>query len=122
MKRTTALVGAVIVAALGLACGDLGDQSDTDAPVVGITSPLADSTVAGTVSFSAQVFDGFGVAKVEFIVDGETVGEDITSPYATLWNTRSVGDGVHALRVQATDNAGNVGFASISVTVDNAKQ
>jgi hypothetical protein len=29
------------------------------------------------------------------------------------------GNGPHALRVEAVDPAGNIGFASIAVTVDN---
>ncbi|MBL8984901.1 MAG: hypothetical protein JNJ80_01430 [Gemmatimonadetes bacterium] len=114
------MVGVVgSLAALGCS---LGEQVDTDAPVVGISSPKADSTVSGTVAFSAQVLDGYGVAKVEFLVDGVVVGEDLTAPYSYSWNTRAESNGPHGLRAQATDPSGNVGFASISVTVDNTRQ
>lgn len=103
------------------ACGT-GPQSDTDTPVVFITSPKADSTVSGQVSFAAQVYDGFGVARVVFKVDGVVVGEDVSEPWGVLWSTIGAGNGAHALRVEATDPAGNTGFTSISVTVDNSRQ
>jgi len=121
MKRFL-LVSLGAGAAIGAACGLPSEQADTDAPIVFITSPLADSTVGGTVAFSAQVFDGFGVASVKFMVDGRVVGEDVIEPFAVNWNTRGVGNGLHALRAEARDPAGNTGFTSISVTVDNTRQ
>ena len=109
------------LALVGAACNS-APQVDTDSPVVFITSPKADSTVGGQVAFSAQVFDGFGVAKVVFKVDGVTIGEDLAAPWGVLWSTQSAGNGPHALRVEATDPAGNSGFTSIGVTVDNSRQ
>lgn len=118
MKRWALGIGAGLLA---MACGNVTTQSDTDSPIVFITSPKADSTVGGTVAFSAQALDGFGVDSVVFTVDGAPVGVDITSPFGVQWNTRSYGNGVHALRATAFDPAKNTGFASISVTVDNTK-
>ncbi len=121
MTRKYATAGWVGLALAGWACGT-PTQVDTDAPVVFITSPKADSTVGGQVSFSAQVYDGFGVAKVVFKVDGVVLGEDLTEPWGVLWSTVGAGNGRHALRVEATDFAGNTGFTSIGVTVDNSRQ
>lgn len=120
MTRTfVAILTATVL--LGGACNS-APQADTDTPLVFITSPKADSTVAGQVAFSAQVFDGFGVAKVVFKVDGTVLGEDVTEPWGVLWSTQGAGNGPHSLRAEATDFAGNTGFVSISVTVDNSKQ
>ena len=105
----------------GVACS-LGEQVDTDAPVVTILSPQANSTVSGLVVFSAQVLDGFGVDKVRFLVDGNLLAEDQTEPYSVNWQTSGAGNGPHALRVEATDFAGNSSFTSIGVTVDNSRQ
>ena len=115
------MAGIAATALIGAACS-LGEQTDTDSPIVAITAPLKDSTVGGAISFAAQVLDEFGVAKVEFIVDGQVIDEDPISPFATTWNTRAGADGPHALQVRATDLSGNVGSASIGVTVDNTKQ
>lgn len=121
MTRKLVAAALTALAWAGTACGS-PTQSDTDAPVVFIVSPKADSTVSGQVAFSAQVFDGFGVAKVVFSVDGVVLGEDLAEPWGVLWGTQSAGNGPHALRVEATDFAGNVGFRSIGVTVDNSRQ
>jgi hypothetical protein len=121
MTQAFPILAVVAATVAGTACS-ITEQADTDTPVVIITSPSSESTVGGTVSFSAQVFDGFGIAKVEFMVDGAVIGEDLFTPFSTLWNTRASGDGNHALRVQATDHAGNTGFSSIGVTVDNSRQ
>ncbi len=123
MTRKLIAVAAALtgLAWAGTACGS-PTQADTDSPVVFIVSPKADSTVSGQVAFSAQVFDGFGVAKVVFSVDGVVLAEDLAEPWGVLWGTQSAGNGPHALRVEATDFAGNVGFRSIGVTVDNSRQ
>lgn len=121
MKQVWLIFGLATLAG-SAACGSLGEQTDTDSPIVGIIAPQAADTVGGTVSISAQVLDGFGIAKVEFLIDGTVIGEDPIAPYAYPWNTRSSGDGPHSVRVQATDLSGNVGFATISVTVDNTRQ
>lgn len=105
----------------GAACS-ITDQADTDAPLVAIISPKADSTVGGTVAFSVQALDSFGVDSVVFTVDGTRIGVDISSPFSIDWNSRAVSNGTHGLRAEATDPKGNRGFASISVTVDNTRQ
>ena len=119
MKRLVALAG---LGAVVMACGGITNQSDTDSPIVLIISPKADSTVGGTVNFAVQALDGFGVDSVVFKVDGVAIGTDISTPFSVSWNTRASGNGAHALRAEAYDPSGNVGFNSISVTVDNTKQ
>ncbi len=121
MTRKLVAAGLAGLAWAGAGCGNPA-QADTDSPIVFIVSPKADSTVSGQVAFSAQVFDGFGVAKVVFKVDGVVLLEDLAEPYGVVWATQGAGNGPHALRVEATDFAGNVGFRSIGVTVDNSRQ
>lgn len=118
MKRLLVGMG---VGLLTMACGSVTTQSDTDSPIVFITSPKADSTVGGAVAFTAQALDGFGVDSVVFKVDGVAIGTDLTDPFSVLWSTQAAGNGVHSLRAEAFDPSGNSGFASISVTVDNTK-
>jgi hypothetical protein len=112
------------VAGLGtaLGCGGPTEATDTDAPFIAITSPANGATVSGLVLFSATALDGFGIAKVRFLVDGQLLAEDFTAPYQTNWNTLSAGNGPHALRAEAIDLVGNSAFTSISVTVDNSRQ
>lgn len=117
-RWVVSLVGVSLVAA---ACfGDVNQQSDTDAPIIQITSPSTD-TVAGLVIFQANVQDAFGVDKVVFKVDGTTTFQDLTAPYQTTWNTISAGNGPHSLRVEATDINGNASATTLNVVVDNRK-
>lgn len=87
------------------------------APTVAVTSPgngatlRAGSTLA--VSASAEDADG-GVAKVEFFVGEEKIGEDTTAPFGVSW--MGVPAGTHVLTARATDNDGGQG-TSLAVTI-----
>ena len=93
--------------------------SDTQAPTVDLTSPLTGTTVSGTISVSANASDNAGVAGVQFLLDGASLGTMVsTSPYATDWNTASATAGTHVLQARATDFSGNVTTSGpVSVTV-----
>ena len=93
---------------------------DATAPSASITSPTAGATVTGTISISAIASDNVAVAGVRFQVDGANIGsEDIAAPYSVSWDTRTVGNGLHALTAIARDAAGNVATSSVSITVSN---
>lgn len=100
-----------------------GTPTDTIAPTVAMTNPLAGTTLQGAVTLSATAVDnigGSGVAKVDFYVDNQKVGTVSSSPYQLQWNSVSVANGSHALYAVATDNAGNAGSSSVvNVTVFN---
>src|SRR5207247_6424677 len=52
--------------------------SDCTPPTVAITSPASGSTVAGTITISADASDNVGVIGVEFRIDGASGVEDTT--------------------------------------------
>jgi thermitase len=92
---------------------------DTTPPTVSISSPVTGATVTGTITVSGLATDNVGVVKVELWVDG-TLNTSTTSPsYALSWNSASVPNAGHNLTVKAYDAAGNVGQASVGVTVAN---
>ncbi len=101
------------------ACG-FGDVTDGFAPFITITSPV-EAEVANVVSFSANVIDETGVAKVTFLVDGAVLADDLEEPYTTSWDTTLLEDGVHLLQVKAEDLSGNKSSVSKGVTVKNTK-
>ena len=94
--------------------------ADTTPPTVSMTAPAA-GTVTGTVTVSANAADNIGVAGVQFLLDGVSLGtEDTTSPYSISWNTASASNGTHVLTARARDAAGlNTTSAGVSVTVNN---
>ena len=83
-----------------------------------MTAPTAGSVVSGNVTVSATATDNVGVAGVQFLLDGASLGaEDTTAPYSMTWDTTSASNGVHTLQARARDAAGNSATSSSSVTV-----
>ena len=83
-----------------------------------MTAPAAGSVVSGNVTVSASATDNVGVAGVQFLLDGASLGaEDTTAPYSMTWDTTSASNGVHTLQARARDAAGNTATSSSSVTV-----
>ncbi|MFD2255588.1 Ig-like domain-containing protein [Luteolibacter algae] len=82
------------------------------APVVSVSAP-AESVIPSPVSFTATASDADGsVKKVEFLINGEKVGEDTTAPYAFDWTPSGVG--TFSVRAIARDNLGAAGYSTSS--------
>jgi hypothetical protein len=92
---------------------------DTTPPTISIGSIAP--VLAGTVNVPATAADNFGVAGVQFKLDGVSLGaEKADPPYFILWNTTGISDGIHTLTAVARDAAGNQATSpSVTVTVDN---
>src|SRR5206468_1797535 len=97
------------------------DSMATTPPAVSITAPSAGSTVAGTITVSANASDNVTVAGVQFKLDGVNLGaEDTTAPYSVFWNTTTASNASHTLSAVARDAAGNTTTsAAVTVTVSN---
>ncbi len=97
---------------------NVSNPVDTQLPSVIITSPNAGS-VTGTINIRATASDNIGVAGVQFLLDGNTLGaEDITVPYSVVWNTQTATAGNHVLAARARDLAGNMSIITyVNVTV-----
>ena len=93
--------------------------NDTAPPTVALTSPGVGATLSGMVSLVATASDDFGVASVQFLVDGIASGVPMTAaPYAWSWNT-DVANGPHTLTAVARDASGHETSASVVVNVAN---
>ena len=111
------------------AAGNVSPQSNTvqvitpapdTAPTVSITNPLNGNPVTGPVFITVNATDDKGVTKVEYFVDGLSIGISTTSPYTTVWDSTKVTNGSHSIRARATDTIGQIGdSAIISVNVQN---
>jgi hypothetical protein len=99
-------------------------NGDTSAPTVAVTAPAGGTTVSGSVTVTANASDNVGVAGVQFMLDGASLGaEDTAAPYSVSWNTTSAVNGSHTLAATVRDAAGNTATsAPITVTVGNAAQ
>ena len=100
-----------------------GSGADTQPPNIALTSPadLAQN-LGGTLTLTATASDNVGVVGVEFQVDGQTVGSEVTSaPYSVAVNSTVYASGQHIIRARARDAAGNVSaWSRITVTFGGA--
>jgi hypothetical protein len=96
---------------------------DTTPPSVTMTAPSAGATVSGnTVTVSANASKpGGAVAWVQFLLDGATLGSQVTAPpYTILWDSTTAANAGHTLSAKATDTGGNQATsAPVAVTVSN---
>lgn len=76
--------------------------------------------VEGTLRLLPQIFAREEITQVELLVDNETVTIDTNSPYVLTWRTtdpRWSEVPTHTLTVRATDNEGDMGERTLTVTL-----
>jgi hypothetical protein len=100
-------------------CGDDDDVTpDTTAPEVTIEGLANDASVNGTVAVSLDAEDN-DLDKVEIYVDGTLVTTLTGSPFQYAWDSNTVPDGAHSIKVVAYDKAGNKTEQQVTVAVAN---
>lgn len=97
-----------------------GGGGDTISPSVTLNAPPPGATVSGTVNVTGSASDNVGVTSVELYVDNVIAGSSTNPSFSISWNSATVANGSHTLTAKAYDAAGNVGSASITVTVSNS--
>lgn len=98
--------------------GTVAPPADTKPPTVSFAEPVAGATVSGTVAISANATDDVKVVGVRFELNGSPLGgEIVAAPYTTSWNATGAIPGSHTIKAIARDAAGNVGTATVSVTI-----
>jgi Bacterial Ig domain/Calcineurin-like phosphoesterase/Purple acid Phosphatase, N-terminal domain len=82
---------------------------DNISPTVAITTPSDKANFSGTVSVSATATGNIGVVGVRFLLDGNNLGNEITTaPFSILWDTTTVANGSHSLSAVVRDANGNL--------------
>ncbi len=89
-------------------------------PTVTITSPTDNSEFdeGSAITMSASATDSDGtIAKVEFFIDDNKIGEDTSSPYTLTW--KDAPEGKHQIIAKATDDDGGSSMSKpVSITVN----
>src|SRR3989339_149112 len=88
-------------------------------PTAAITAPANNATISGSIAITATATDDNGVNKVNFYIDNILKSTDTTSPYTYSLDTTGYINGVHTIKVVATDTITQTTNAQISVTVNN---
>ena len=91
------------------------------APVVSITSPAANASFTAPASIpitaTATANNSGTISKIEFFIDGNKVGDDLTAPYS--YTATNVLGGTHAITAVATDNTSQTAVsAAVTINVD----
>jgi methionine-rich copper-binding protein CopC len=100
----------------------IGGSLENVPPTVSVSAPASGSSVSGDATLTATASDNVGIAQVEFLVNGATVGTpDSTSPYTFTWRTAQIANGAYTITARARDRAGNATTsAPITLNVNNA--
>jgi hypothetical protein len=73
-----------------------------------IVLPVNNSTVSGTIAVAAEASSSASVTGVQFVLDGNNLGpEDTSPPYSVTWDTATASGGAHTLTAVARDPTGN---------------
>ncbi len=100
---------------------DTNVPPDTAPPHVTLSQPPSDAILSGPTTITANATDNMGVASVQFYLNGNAFGSELTvPPFSTSWNTASSPNGSYTLKATARDAAGNTTESrTITVTVNN---
>jgi hypothetical protein len=99
-------------------CNDEPQPKDSVNPAVAINISQPNGFVKGTISVQITITD-HTFEKAELFVDGVSSTEFTDSSFQFTWNTRTVADGEHTIKVVATDNFNNKGESTTQVEVLN---
>jgi methionine-rich copper-binding protein CopC len=99
----------------------VNNPPNTTPPTVAITYPPGGYLTAGKVVFNSVASDPFGIASVQYQLNGVNIGSALTAaPYRMLWDSSSVGSGTYTLVAIATDPSGlQTTSSAVTITVDH---
>ena len=93
--------------------------ADTTAPTVYFTSPANNETVTGkNVKVRITASDPGGIKSVQYLLNGAALSAELSSaPYNYTWDISKLANATYRLEAKVVDNFGNIGTATVSVTV-----
>lgn len=91
-------------------------------PVLAVNAPPTESILSGTVNIEIKGNDpGSGIKNITITLDGKAI-KTITTPSTTIaWDTTSVENGKHTLKIIVYDNAENNASISYNYEIQNPK-
>jgi uncharacterized protein YjdB len=99
--------------------------SDVGPPIVSLYSPLAGTTLIGTVNLTATAVDDRAVVGVQFRLNGQDIGPEVTTESPTnkftlSWDSHGLPDGSYTLSAIARDASGHTTTSpGLAVAINN---
>ena len=93
---------------------------DNTPPKIRIIHPSAQELILGKIALQAEASDNLKVAEVRYYVEKIMVGAATSTPYTVDWDPRMLSNGIHLIRAEAVDEAGNkTASPQIEVKISN---
>lgn len=93
-------------------------EGDVTPPTVSFICPNDGDVILKSAKINASASDDIGIVEMRLYIDGDLKITKTRSIVRYTLNTRKFTVGDHILLVEAKDAAGNVGSASITITID----
>jgi subtilisin family serine protease len=93
--------------------------NDATPPDVKVIAPDDGAVVPNAVTFTVDPTDDSGIRKVEFFLDGVSLGVNTGAPWEIPYDFSRAPNGSYVLSATAEDGVGNVGTASVTVKRDD---
>lgn len=96
--------------------------ANAQAPTVAVTTPATGALIHGNavvVDATATPSSGNTISQVQLLVNGTVVQSISNAPYDFMLNSLNYGDGTNLVTLRATDNHGNIGTESTTITITN---
>jgi subtilisin family serine protease len=92
--------------------------ADTTPPVLSITNPTNGATVSGKVNITTSASDNSGASGIRqsLYINGTLIATVTGATMKYGWNTSKIARGTYAIKVIASDQAGNSSTAQVTVT------
>lgn len=104
--------------AFGINFGGNTTSGSTSPLALSFSTPANNSIISGVTTLTVIANDVNPITSVQFSVDGTNLNAPVTvSPYTTSLNAGTLAGGTHVILASGVDSLGNLGSASISVSV-----
>jgi hypothetical protein len=93
--------------------------SESNSPLVQITSPKNNETVKGVILLDDAIKEGQSVQKVGIFIDDELKSVMYSPPFTYVVDTMQLTNGSHRLRIKSFDSLGSVSNSRVDISVQN---
>jgi hypothetical protein len=87
----------------------------TGGPVITAFNLTEGQTVSRPMTVTGSATAPLGVKWIDLLVDGTLVARNSSSSFSSLWDPRSLGNGIHRVELRARDQAGNESGRAINI-------